>query len=95
MIEHAKDVIPVLWWMVGAVSLVAITIGGALVSVVMWVFKELKVAVDGFPEKLEEQHDELLAEIVKHNTRLDALDIRMTKIETYCSVKHSHGYPHE
>lgn len=78
-----------LWWMVGAVSIVALTIGGALVSLVIWLFKELKLAVDAFPSKLELIHDEVVEEFAKQSQRIEDVKTRLVRLETICHIKHS------
>lgn len=96
MTEHANEIISLLWWMV-------IAIGGALVTLLGWVGKNINEKVEAIPievaKKVDGVHSELLAKVESIRTEqhgmakdlraeLTSLDRRVLKIEMRCEANH-------
>lgn len=97
MTEHATDIIPMLIWMI-------IAVGGALLSLLIWIGQRIQVKVDEIPNqvarKVDAIHAELLAKVDdirddQHDmakdlrAELTSLDRRVLKIELRCEATHN------
>lgn len=96
MTEHASEIISLLWWMI-------IVIGGALISLLLWIGKSIKEKVDAIPievaKKVDSVHSELLSKVDGIRTEqhgmakdlrdeLTKLDRRVLKMEMRCESTH-------
>lgn len=99
MTEHASEIIPLLAWMIVAV-------GGALLSLLVWIGHRLQAKVDALPTQVAAQvakvHDDIVKEMADMNethARLERdvreqfskLDRRVTTLEIRCEMHHGRG----
>ncbi len=96
MIEHATEVIQLLFWLI-------VVIGGCLIGLMGWVGRRLQDRVDALPKQVAEQvsqvHDQLLDQMRQMNDTheklekdmresLTALDRRVVRLEVRCELNH-------
>lgn len=96
MIDHATDVIPMLFWMI-------VVIGGALVSLLIWIAQRIQIKVDEIPAQVAKKVDAIHAELLEKVDRirgdqhdmardlraeLTGLDRRVLRIEIQCGAQH-------
>ena len=95
MTEHSADIIPLLLWLI-------VMVGGALLSLVLWIGRRLQNNVDELPGKISEQvgavHAEILARMDDMNKThkkletdmrgsLSEIDRRVVRLEVRCNMK--------
>ena len=95
MTEHSADIIPLLLWLI-------VMVGGALLSLVLWIGRRLQNNVDELPGKISEQvgavHSEILARMDDMNKThkkletdmrgsLSEIDRRVVRLEVRCDMK--------
>lgn len=97
MIEHATEVIPLLYVMI-------VSVGGSLLGLIVWIFKRLQDKVDEIPGHVATKVDSIHAELLKKvddirddqhdmardlRAELTSLDRRVLKIELRCESTHN------
>lgn len=81
MVEHAMEINALLVWL-------AIAMGGSLISVLVWIFRQIIAKLGKIEEAITATNKTLAAIEGDLRKDLSGLDRRVTTIETRCATTH-------